>query len=703
MARTTTTVSRVARAVLLGASTLCLASAPLTQSPGTPSSADDIRSAILAADDDRVTAAAHRQLIASALAHGLPDINALALRAMGRTQRQEFLSDAVSGLRHPSTEVRREAAFAVAHIGAGSPEAFGPAQQALQEALATERDADVLASLAEEYGRLPFDDATAVDDAAGRLSSLLARSGGGEAARSADLGVARGAESLARRATRLNVQSSALHDVLATLLSASAAASGDQQRERVRVRRLATAGLLALPQPAPASIERALADPDSQIRRLGVIAASRTSLASETAMREWLADAAFLVRHAAVSRVGARMPALAERASADAALGVRLAALDALGEGRACTATCRARLEGEAAFGAAWHEAAHALVALAGTDPASARVHIARAAASDVWQVRMYAARAAGIAGQRDVLTRLSEDAHVNVRHAALVAWREAALPGLTDAALAMLASDDGQLVLEAATLLKGAPAGEGTVEALRAAMRRLTAQRRETSRDPRIALLDRIGEFDTEAATLRTYLRDFDPVVARHAATLVNARLPPGAAPTSAAPSPLPHARVPTWQEVIRLDGRSVVLRLRGGRTVPIRLHAINAPTAVTRLVAQVRAGEWNGRTFHRVEPGFVVQGGSPAANEYAGAAAFTRDEFSALSNLRGTVGISTRGPDTGDGQIYVNLVDNVRLDFGFTVVGSIIGEDSVIDSIVEGEVIESASVEDAASGTSR
>lgn len=126
------------------------------------------------------------------------------------------------------------------------------------------------------------------------------------------------------------------------------------------------------------------------------------------------------------------------------------------------------------------------------------------------------------------------------------------------------------------------------------------------------------------------------------------------------------------------------------------MRLHAQLAPTAVARLVDQVRAGEWNGRTLHRVEPGFVVQGGSPAANEYAGAAAHTRDEFSSLSNVRGSVGISTRGPDTGDGQIYVNLVDNPRLDFAFTVIGSF-GDVPTLDELVEGELIVSAAIVDA------
>jgi cyclophilin family peptidyl-prolyl cis-trans isomerase len=58
----------------------------------------------------------------------------------------------------------------------------------------------------------------------------------------------------------------------------------------------------------------------------------------------------------------------------------------------------------------------------------------------------------------------------------------------------------------------------------------------------------------------------------------------------------------------------------------------------------------------------------------------------------VRGTIGISTRGPDTGDGQIFINLVDNARLDFAYTVIASITGDPALIDDIVEGEIIESA-----------
>ena len=61
----------------------------------------------------------------------------------------------------------------------------------------------------------------------------------------------------------------------------------------------------------------------------------------------------------------------------------------------------------------------------------------------------------------------------------------------------------------------------------------------------------------------------------------------------------------------------------------------------------------------------------------------------------MRGTIGISTRGPYTGDGQIFINLADNQRLDFAYTIIGSVTGNVSLIDDIVEGEVIESATAQ--------
>jgi cyclophilin family peptidyl-prolyl cis-trans isomerase len=100
-------------------------------------------------------------------------------------------------------------------------------------------------------------------------------------------------------------------------------------------------------------------------------------------------------------------------------------------------------------------------------------------------------------------------------------------------------------------------------------------------------------------------------------------------------------------------------------------------------------RRGAFDGLTFHRVVANFVIQGGSPGANEYAGHGEFTRDEITDRSHRRGTVGISTRGRDTGDGQIFVNLVDNYRLDGDYTIFAEVVEGMETVDAVLEGDVI--------------
>jgi len=89
-------------------------------------------------------------------------------------------------------------------------------------------------------------------------------------------------------------------------------------------------------------------------------------------------------------------------------------------------------------------------------------------------------------------------------------------------------------------------------------------------------------------------------------------------------------------------------------------------------------------------------LQGGSPGANEYAGDRLYMRDEVGLEMHTRGTVGISTRGRDTGDAQIFINLVDNPFLDFQYTVFARVCGEGmEAVDRIQEGDRIRRVQVE--------
>jgi cyclophilin family peptidyl-prolyl cis-trans isomerase len=116
------------------------------------------------------------------------------------------------------------------------------------------------------------------------------------------------------------------------------------------------------------------------------------------------------------------------------------------------------------------------------------------------------------------------------------------------------------------------------------------------------------------------------------------------------------------------------------------MKLFPFDAPTNASRFARLARAGTFNGLTFHRVAPFFVVQGPSPNANEYSAPdKPFARDELG-VSNIHGTVGLSTRGRDTADGQIYINTVDNVWLDHEYTVMGAITSGLEVFDRMQEG-----------------
>jgi cyclophilin family peptidyl-prolyl cis-trans isomerase len=148
----------------------------------------------------------------------------------------------------------------------------------------------------------------------------------------------------------------------------------------------------------------------------------------------------------------------------------------------------------------------------------------------------------------------------------------------------------------------------------------------------------------------------------------------------------------VPTVAQLRSVRGATIEMA-DGGR-VELRLLPLDAPTNAWRFVRLARAGYFDGLTFHRIVPFFVVQGGSPLANEYVGDGPFTRDEVG-VENRRGTVGVSTRGRDTGDGQLYFNTVDNVRLDHDYTVFAEVTRGMEVVDRMQEGARIRRVTVQ--------
>jgi cyclophilin family peptidyl-prolyl cis-trans isomerase len=205
--------------------------------------------------------------------------------------------------------------------------------------------------------------------------------------------------------------------------------------------------------------------------------------------------------------------------------------------------------------------------------------------------------------------------------------------------------------------------------------------------------MLRRLREFGDAGIIpeLRPLLSDFDPVIAKLAAEILSEK---GGAPIASKTLRLATSPVLPQPYIDGLARARARIKMKEAGTFILDLIPEEAPVTVATFAQLAESGYYNGLTFHRIVPNFVIQGGSPGANEYVGTPGYIRDELGLLPHVRGTVGISTRGRDTGDSQIFINLVDNYRLDHNYTVFARVIEGMEAVDRIQEGDVMESVEI---------
>jgi cyclophilin family peptidyl-prolyl cis-trans isomerase len=623
----------------------------------------------------------------------------------------------------PVPRVRQQAAQAIGEVLVAAPGEFeratpppdviGLTRAALIQQLDRESDSAVAAAMLETLARLPHGD----DGVRAEVEGVLLRHARGDDAVRL-LGAATGLETLIRQAPRRPIAPATrqrlrelvfvgtTHRPVPTRAGAdSAPATGDEDHY-ARVRRLGLLALNASRDDDVGLLTRAAFDADWQVRRL--IAARLTLEDPEQArIAEALAsDIDAHVRYellAAVGRYAVRTKdcgGLLQRLS-DGSPHVVLRALDLLPADCANAGELARQLFAWADLlrmpesSLRWHVPARALVALARVRPQEVPPLLKVAQKHRVWQVRTAAAAAARVTGNAGMLADLAEDdPEPNVRTAALEGLIVLASPAVSGAAIEALAARDVQLLRTAARALGGAPASarDPASTALLDALARLTRQASDTTRDARVAIVERLGELLPAARVtdVQPFLRDFDPQVREAAAKAVE-RL------TGAPPPPEPAVQYrypsqPPPSALVSLPTRAVIQMEQG--VMELELYPDQAPVTVARFAELARRGHYRQKTFHRVVPNFVIQGGSPGANEYSGITRYMRDEIGLARHVRGAVGISTRGRDTGDGQIFINLVDLPRLDHQYTVFGRVIAGYNVLDAILEGATIRGVSV---------
>ena len=126
----------------------------------------------------------------------------------------------------------------------------------------------------------------------------------------------------------------------------------------------------------------------------------------------------------------------------------------------------------------------------------------------------------------------------------------------------------------------------------------------------------------------------------------------------------------------------------------IQIELDPEKAPKTVENFLAYVDAGHYDGTVFHRVIPGFMIQGGgfTPAMEQKETRAPIANEAANGLRNGRGTLAMArTNVVDSATAQFFVNLVDNGFLDhkgkdpasFGYAVFGRVVSGMDVVDRI--------------------
>lgn len=145
-----------------------------------------------------------------------------------------------------------------------------------------------------------------------------------------------------------------------------------------------------------------------------------------------------------------------------------------------------------------------------------------------------------------------------------------------------------------------------------------------------------------------------------------------------------------------VSADGLQVTFETTKGRIV-LALTPDKTPLTVANFVNLVNRGFYDGLTFHRVIPDFMVQGGDPAGSGSGGPGYRFQDEF--VSELKhtgpGILSMANAGPGTNGSQFFITHVATPWLDGHHTVFGHVTSGQDVVNSIAQGDKITKATVQ--------
>lgn len=148
-------------------------------------------------------------------------------------------------------------------------------------------------------------------------------------------------------------------------------------------------------------------------------------------------------------------------------------------------------------------------------------------------------------------------------------------------------------------------------------------------------------------------------------------------------APSPIPAAQ---------LKNKKAVIETTKG-TIEFEIYP-EASQAASNFIFLASDQFYDGLTFHRVVPGFVIQGGDPLGNGTGGPGYRFNDEPVKRKYDKGIVAMANSGPNTNGSQFFIMLENNPDLPAKYTIFGKVTKGQEVVDEIAVGDVMNSVTI---------
>ena len=133
------------------------------------------------------------------------------------------------------------------------------------------------------------------------------------------------------------------------------------------------------------------------------------------------------------------------------------------------------------------------------------------------------------------------------------------------------------------------------------------------------------------------------------------------------------------------------VTIEMENGGVMKVELYPETAPNTVANFISLVEKGFYNGTIFHRVIPGFMIQGGDPEGTGMGGPGYRIKGEFTAnrfqndLKHTKGVISMARSGhPDSAGSQFFIMVDDAPHLDGQYASFGKMIEGIEVADQIV-------------------